>query len=93
MLLPVLFVVSFAACGARTEFATTSPDAASVPDVTRDVPPDLRTVDPDAGTPCGCPGTPSFRRCVLPLMCCPGLGRCEDPARFRCTGAGQLVCP
>lgn len=49
-------------------------------DVTLDAPPDT------GARLCGCPGSPTARVCVLPLMCCPATETCEDPAHFSCTG-------
>jgi len=82
-------IAALAACGARTELHTSAMDVPAVAEVGTDT----GAVDVRPGQPCGCPGTAGFRYCVLPLMCCPGLRRCEDPAHFSCTGQTLPPCP
>lgn len=78
----VLLAAVVAGCGARTELRDRE-DAATV---------DAPDVVP-VGQPCGCPGTPAFRYCQLPLMCCPVMRTCENPSTFSCTGSSPPPCP
>jgi hypothetical protein len=71
---PALFLALALACYAHHERDAASGDAGAERDA-------------DAGRLCGCPGSPTARVCVLPLMCCPATLTCEDPASFRCTGS------
>lgn len=48
---------------------------------------------PIPATPqCLCENLPGYAACVLPLMCCPVVATCEDPAHFNCSGSQTLFC-
>lgn len=48
--------------------------------------------DGGAEAQCLCPDEPGYAPCVLPLMCCPCVAHCEDPATFNCSCTNVPTC-
>lgn len=86
----LLLALSLPCCGGRVVIdETASPGDDAMPDAGPDA-------AEDAGPPvppqCLCPDQPGYAPCVLPLMCCPCVAQCEDPATFNCSCSETMTC-